>query len=225
MLTVAGLDRDALGCPPDQPEDEPTRYRLIAEGIGPSPVRMNCSGKHAAMLMATVAGGNDPVGYLDPDSAVQRTIAAEIERLCGATTGIVTVDGCGAPLLGMPLDGLARAFGRLATAPAGTPDSRVAGAMRLYPELVGGQGHLNTEVMRLLPGVIAKGGAEGVIAMAAPDGHAVAVKVIDGNPRATTALGMALLEKCGVDLSAADELRRIPVLGGGERVGEIVVKL
>jgi L-asparaginase II len=225
MLAAAGLDRDALGCPPDQPEDEPTRFRLIAEGIGPSPVRMNCSGKHAAMLMATVAGGNDPVGYLDADSPVQRTIAAEIERLTGAATGIVTTDGCGTPLLGMPLDGLARAFGRLATAPPGTPDSRVAAAMRRHPELVGGHGHLNTEVMRLLPGVIAKGGAEGVIAMAAPDGHAVAVKVVDGNPRATTPLALALLEKCGLDVSAATDLRKVPVLGGGRPVGELITRL
>ena len=225
MLAAAGLGRDALGCPPDRPEDEPTRFRLIAEGIGPEKVRMNCSGKHAAMLMATVAGGNDPLSYLDADSPVQRTIAAEIERLTGAATGLVTVDGCGAPLLGMPLDGLARAFGRLATAPAGTPDRRVAAAMRSFPELVGGQGHLNSEVMRLLPGVIAKGGAEGVIGMAAPDGHAVAVKVIDGNPRATTALGLALLGKCGVDVSAADELRTVAILGGGQPVGEIVVKI
>jgi L-asparaginase II len=225
MLASAGLGRDALGCPPDRPEDEPTRFRLIAEGIGPEKVRMNCSGKHAAMLMATVASGNDPLRYLDADSPVQRTITAEIERLTGAATGIITVDGCGAPLLGMPLDGLARAFGRLATAPPGTPDSRVAAAMRRYPELVGGVGHLNTEVIRLLPGVIAKGGAEGVIGMAAPDGHAVAVKVIDGNPRATTALALALLEKCGVDVSAADQLRTIPVLGGGQPVGGILLKL
>jgi L-asparaginase II len=175
--------------------------------------------------MLTVAAGNDPAGYLDADSPVQRTIAAEIERLTGTATGIVTVDGCGAPLLGMPLDGLARAFGRLATAPAGTPDSRVAAAMRQYPDLVGGHGHLNSEVMRLLPGVIAKGGAEGVIGMAAPDGHAVAVKVIDGNPRATTALGLTLLEKCGVDVSAADELRTVPVLGGGKPVGQILLTI
>jgi L-asparaginase II len=225
MLAAAGLGREALGCPRDRPEDEPTRLRLIAEGIGPEKVRMNCSGKHAAMLMATVAAGNDPAGYLDADSPVQRTIAAEIERLTGTATGIVTVDGCGAPLLGMPLDGLARAFGQLATAPAGTPDSRVAAAMRQYPDLVGGHGHLNSEVMRLLPGVIAKGGAEGVIGMAAPDGYAVAVKVIDGNPRATTALGLALLEKCGVDVSAAEELRTVPVLGGGKPVGQIVLTI
>ena len=225
MLKAAGLDREALGCPPDRAQDEPTLFRLIAEGIGPEKVRMNCSGKHAAMLKAMVAHGDDPKDYLDPRSPVQRVIAAEIERLTESSTGIVTVDGCGAPLLGMPLRGLALAFSHLATADAGTADNRVAEAMRRYPELVGGKGHQNSEVMRLLPGVIAKGGAEGVIGMATPDGHAVAVKVIDGNPRATTALGLTLLEKCGYDVSPADELRALPVLGGGKPVGHITLTI
>jgi L-asparaginase II len=97
--------------------------------------------------------------------------------------------------------------------------------MRQYPEYVGGRGHQNTLVMQLLPGVIAKGGAEGVIAMAAPDGHAVAVKVIDGNPRATTALGLMLLSMCGVDVSAAAELLEVPVLGGGQPVGAIELQI
>lgn len=225
MLKAAGLDREALGCPADRPQDEPTLFRSIAEGIGPEKVRMNCSGKHAAMLKAMVAHGDDPADYLDPQSPVQRVIAAEIERLTESSTGIVTVDGCGAPLLGMPLRGLALAFSRLAAADAGTADNRVAEAMRRYPELVGGKGHQNTEVMRLLPGVIAKGGAEGVIGMATSDGHAVAVKVIDGNPRATTALGLTLLEKCGYDVSAADALRDLPVLGGGKPVGHITLTI
>ncbi|ADB31385.1 L-asparaginase II [Kribbella flavida DSM 17836] len=228
MLSSAGLDRSALRCPPDRPEDEPTRFRLIAEGIGPEAVRMNCSGKHAAMLLAAVAGHSagadaDPAaGYLEPSAPVQRVIQAEIERLTAATIDVVTVDGCGAPLLGMPLSGLALAFGRLATASPGSPEHQVAAAMRAYPQLVGGRGHLNTDTMRLLPGVLAKGGAEGVIAMAAPDGHAVAVKVIDGNPRATTALALTLLAKCGVDVTPAAELRHVQVLGGGRSVGRIV---
>ncbi|WP_432948146.1 asparaginase [Kribbella sp. CA-253562] len=224
ILTAAGLDRSALGCPPDRPEDEPTRLRLIAEGIEPDAVRMNCSGKHAAMLAAAVSldGLSAAGNYLDLDAPIQQIIRTEIERLTEATTGVVATDGCGAPLLGMPLSGLARSFSLLATAAPGTPDHQVTVAMRQYPEYVGGRGHLNSETMRLLPGVLAKGGAEGVIAMATPDGHAVAVKVIDGNPRATTALALTLLEKCGADVSPAAELRRVPVLGAGRPVGEII---
>ncbi|WP_238334911.1 asparaginase [Kribbella amoyensis] len=217
MLKSAGLDHDALGCPPDQPEDEETRHRLIAQGIKPAPIRMNCSGKHAAMLKATA----DPATYLSPEAPVQRTIRAEIDRLTGAPTSIVTVDGCGAPLFDSPLIGLARAFSQLAQAEPDTADRRVADAMRRYPELVGGHGHVNTEVMRSLPGVIAKGGAEGVIAMATEDGYAVAVKVIDGNPRATTLLALSLLEKCGLDTTPATHLKATPILGGGTPVGEI----
>ena len=225
MLASAGLDRGALRCPPDLPQDEETRNRLIAAGIGPSRVLMNCSGKHAAMLAATVATGNDASDYLDPAGPVQKAVTAEIERLTGATTGIVTVDGCGAPLVGVPLRGLAVSFGRLATAAEGTAEHQVAEAMRQFPEHVGGRGHQNSLVMQALPGVIAKGGAEGVIAMAAPDGHAVAVKVIDGNQRATTALGLMLLSMCGVDVTSAAELLEVPVLGGGQPVGAIELQL
>src|SRR4051794_21654939 len=41
MLASVGLDHDALRCPPDRPEDEPTRFRLIAQGIDPARIRMN----------------------------------------------------------------------------------------------------------------------------------------------------------------------------------------
>jgi L-asparaginase II len=225
ILRKAGLDRTALGCPSDWPEDEATRRRLMAAGRMPEQIRMNCSGKHAAMLAATVSSGGDPRRYLDLDNPVQRRIQGEIDRMVGEPTSFSTLDGCGAPMGAVSLTGLARAFSRLATAPEGTPDHRVADAMRTYPHLVGGDGHANTELMRLLPGLICKGGAEGVLAMAAPTGHAVAVKVIDGSPRATTAIGLALLERCGFDVSAAKAMRTVVILGGARPVGAVQVTL
>lgn len=224
ILASAGLAEEALGCPLDWPENEGVRFGLIRGFGGPERVLMNCSGKHAAMLAAMVASGNDPASYLSPDSHVQSVVRAELSRLSSAPaagSAVVTVDGCGAPLYAMPLRGLARAFGRLAPAAPGTPEAQVAEAMRTHPNLVGGTDHLNSDVMRLLPGVIAKGGAEGVLAMASPDGHAVAVKVIDGNPRATTALALALLAKVGIDVSAAAAMTEVPILGGGNVVGSV----
>ena len=224
-LAAAGLTAEALGCPSDWPEDEPTRFRLIASGGGPERILMNCSGKHAAMLAATVATGNDPSDYLAADAPVQQVVRAELGRLTDSTIEVATIDGCGTPLFGVSLTGLALAFGRLVTAAPGTPERRVADAMRNHPDLVGGTGHLNSEVIRLLPGALAKGGAEGVMAMAAPDGHAVAVKVIDGNPRATTAIALTLLQKCGVDVTPATHLLTIPLKGGDEVVGSITPTL
>jgi L-asparaginase II len=60
-----------------------------------------------------------------------------------------------------------------------------------------------------------------VLIAAAADGRAVAMKVIDGSPRATTLLAVAALAFLGVDLSGVGDLASVPVLGGGRPVGQI----
>lgn len=226
LLAAAGLGDEALGCPVDWPEDEATRERLIRDGDQRSRIRMNCSGKHAAMLLACVARFWSTHDYLDPAHPLQREIAATIARLAGTPVTTVAVDGCGAPLFGLPLTGLARTIQALVRAEPGSNEARVAEAMRRHPEHVGGwHGHPNTDLMRALPGLLAKGGAEGVLGVAAPDGHAVAVKVVDGSPRATTAIALAALDAAGVAVDGAGELRRVPVLGGGEPVGAITAAI
>ncbi|MBB2911468.1 L-asparaginase II [Streptosporangium becharense] len=221
MLAEAGLDVDALGCPADWPEDEATRHALIRDGRTAARERMNCSGKHAAMLAAAVASGWETGSYLDADHPVQRKVRAVVEELSGEDTAHVAVDGCGAPLFGVSLTGLARAARGLVVAAPGTAPRAVADAMREHPEYVGGTGHVNTTLMRALPGAVAKGGAEGVLVVALATGHAAAVKVIDGSPRATTAIALAALRAAGGDVTAAADLARVPVLGGGVPVGEI----
>ncbi|GAA3389484.1 asparaginase [Cryptosporangium minutisporangium] len=221
ILASAGLGEDALGCPPDRPENVPTRDRLIAAGSPPERIRMNCSGKHAAMLAASVRNGWDVAGYLDADHPVQQRVRAAIEEASGGPVTHVTTDGCGAPLFGTTTLGLARAASRLVTAAGGTPERVVADAMRAEPFYVAGTGHVNTELMRRVPGVVAKGGAEGVLIAAAADGRAVAMKVLDGSPRATTMLAVAALTALGVDTSDAGDLAEVPVLGGGRPVGRI----
>ncbi|MGH3391853.1 MAG: asparaginase [Actinomadura sp.] len=103
----------------------------------------------------------------------------------------------------------------------GGPARAVADAMRAHPEYVGGTGHVNTELMRALPGAVVKGGAEGVIIAATARGHAVAVKVIDGGLRATTAIALRALGELGADVAPAAPLGVVPILGGGDQVGEI----
>ncbi|PRY36403.1 asparaginase [Umezawaea tangerina] len=215
VLADAGLTPDALRCVESWPEDEPTRDDLIRAGEKPSRIRMNCSGKHAGMLAGCVASGWSVDDYLDPEHPFQVLVRAGLEALAGERSTHTAVDGCGAPLFAVSLVGLARAVRGLVHTP-------VADAMRAHPEFVGGPGHVNTEVMRLLPGVVAKGGAEGVLVLATAEGHAVAVKVIDGGLRATTAIGLAALRSLGFDVTAAAAHLSVPVLGGGREVGRIV---
>ncbi|MFC6898787.1 asparaginase [Nonomuraea dietziae] len=221
LLEEYGLGLDALRCPEDWPEDESTRRRLIREGLTKTRERMNCSGKHAAMLAASVANGWDVASYLDQDHPLQRQVRAAVEELSGEKAAAVAVDGCGAPLFGLSLTGLARAVQALVLATPGSAPRQVADAMREHPEYVGGTGHQNTELMRALPGAVVKGGAEGVLVAALESGHTAAVKVIDGSPRATTAIALSVLRRMGCDVSGADAFSVVQVLGGGVPVGEI----
>jgi L-asparaginase II len=223
ILAEAGLSEEDLRCPPDWPEDETTRHRMIRAGESPNRMRMNCSGKHAAMLACCVVNSWSTVDYLSPDHPVQKVIRTRLEEATAEPVTHVAVDGCGAPLFSTTVLGLARAARALVLAAPGTPERVVADAMRAEPGYVGGTGHQNSEVMRLVPGTVCKGGAEGVLMAAAPTGETVAMKVTDGSPRATTVLALAVLGALGVDVSSAGALATEPVLGGGAPVGEIRV--
>lgn len=223
LLARAGLDEGALACPVDWPEDEPTRERLIRDGEHRTRVRMNCSGKHAAMLLACAVNGWDTASYLDPAHPLQRLVRSTLERLSGDEVAYDAVDGCGAPLFSVSPLGIARIFRALVTADPGTPERRVADAMRSFPRFVGGDHHANTDAMLRVPGLLSKGGAEGVIGMATADGAAVSMKILDGNPRATTLVALRVLEALGADVSAAGDLVDLPILGGGVPVGSIEV--
>ncbi|WP_022921980.1 asparaginase [Ornithinimicrobium pekingense] len=228
ILAAAGLEESALQNTPDRPLDEIERTRWVAEGRAPTSLAQNCSGKHSGMLAACVAAGWDTASYRERDHPLQRLTVEVVEELTGEQVSAVTVDGCGAPALAVSALGLARAFGRLAAADPATPEGRVADALRAHPEWVGGTGRDVTDLMRGVPGAIAKDGAESVYAVALADGSGVAVKVTDGSDRARVALTTAALRRLGAtDLGAEvagvlDALdSRAVVRGHGEPVGHV----
>ncbi|MGI5246954.1 asparaginase [Dactylosporangium sp. CA-139066] len=207
---------EALQCPPDYPlADEPRdaagrRERLF----------MNCSGKHAGMLRTARANGWPLETYLDPAHPLQVGLIATVEELAGEPARAIAVDGCGAPLLAISLRALAGAFLRLVGAPTGTAERAVADAMRAHPEMVSGDdpGEDDTRLMRAVPGLLLKSGAEGVSAAALPGVGAVALKIDDGGPRARLPVLAAGFARLGVSLPGRVE---VPVFGGGREVGVV----
>jgi L-asparaginase II len=153
-----------------------------------------------------------------------------IERLTGEKVAHTAIDGCGAPVYAMTLTGLARAIHRIGTASDRSPFAlhRVAGslvrAVRESPWTIEGPGRPDTIAIETL-GVFAKGGAEGVMVMVAPNGTTVALKMLDGSARATTVVAATLLARAGAlstaDVSALTAALSLSVLGGGEPVGSI----
>jgi L-asparaginase II len=130
ILSDAGLSEDDLRCPAAWPLDAATARQVIADGQGESRIRMNCSGKHAAMLATCVQNGWPTAGYLAPEHPLQQAIRRTVTELAGEPVAATGVDGCGAPLVALTLTGLARAFRALVLAAPGTPERRVADAMR-----------------------------------------------------------------------------------------------
>ena len=189
------------------------------EGRPPGLIHNNCSGNHAGMLALCRARGWPTQGYRLPEHPVQQACleahaeAAELEP-GEIPTGI---DGCGIVTFALTLERMAHAFSRIESLPGG---ARVASAMRARPDLVGGPDGADYFLMREAPGWLAKGGAEGLLGAAGPDGTGVALKTDDGASRAHAPALAALLTQLGVDLP--DFVAR-PVLNTrGDLVGEIV---
>jgi L-asparaginase II len=223
MLALGGLDETDLGNVPGYPLDADEQVSWRAAGRPPTSLAQNCSGKHAGMLITCVVNGWPLEGYLAASHPLQRAVAETIADLAGEQVAAVGVDGCGAPVHAVSPLGLAVAFGRIGAADPGSPEGRVAAAVRTYPEWVGGTGRDVTRLIRGVPGLVAKDGAEGVYAAALPDGRTAAVKIADGSDRARTAVLAALLHRLGVEADILDELVDVPVLGHGEPVGRLEV--
>jgi L-asparaginase II len=215
LLTRHGLAPDALRCVPDLPLGADAAHAYLAAGRAPAPLAMNCSGKHAAML---VAARGDPA-YLDPAHPLQQACRAAVTALAGPVLAAST-DGCGAPAFATTLTDLARLPWHLAHAAPGTTAGRVAAAMRAHPWLVAGTGRPDTVLMDTVPGTLAKSGAEGVLVAALPDGSAFAAKVDDGNARALGPVTADLLAATGTPVPGALAAVTTPsVVGGGRPVG------
>ncbi|MGA0916402.1 MAG: asparaginase [Ilumatobacteraceae bacterium] len=216
VLAGAGRSEADLATTPDLPYDRGEAERVLAAGGGRTSLQMNCSGKHAAMIATCVAAGWPVDGHLEPDHPLQVHIAAIVERLTGDVAHI-GVDGCGAPTHAVPIGGLALAISAIAA-----ERGKVWSAMTAHPELVGGPERPVSVLMRAVPGLMAKDGAEGVFVAGLPDGRAVVVKISDGASRAAAVVAAAALRTLGVDVpDEVDALLAPPVLGGGRTVGRV----
>jgi len=175
----------------------------LQEGRPEGKVGHNCSGKHAGMLAACRAHDWPLHPYRDRAHPLQQRIA----ELLGGDH--VAVDGCGVPTFSTNLAGAAALLTR-------TPQ-RIRDAMRARPELVGAEHDaLDTDLMRLRDGWIAKGGAEGLFCAAHADGRGIALKAEDGAYRA---IGPALALVLGIDELAETSVKN----SLGEIVGAIAL--
>ncbi len=188
ILNKIGIGDEALQCGVHVPFNPEAAKALRAANQNASVLHNNCSGKHAGMLAQAVDRGLSTADYLDPQHPVQigiRQHLAQLADLAFDDIG-VGVDGCSAPCFALPLKNAALAFARLAQSKDAAL-ARVAQVMIEHPEMVAGEGRLDTDLMRATAGhLFSKGGAEGfhgigVLAHNERPAYGIAWKIGDGD--------------------------------------------
>jgi L-asparaginase II len=172
---------------------------------GPTKLEHNCSGKHAGLIVLCRARGWPVEGYRLPEHPCQQELAREVAAAAEVDPASMptAADGCGIVTFALPLERMAHAFSRF---PSFDGADRVVTAMRAHPDLIRGPLAADSLLMRVAPAWIAKGGAEGLLCAAGPDGLGVALKVEDGATRATRSAAAAFLGLLGVDTGELGEV-------------------
>ncbi|MHA1598651.1 MAG: asparaginase, partial [Alphaproteobacteria bacterium] len=160
-LDRLGLGVDDLECGPS----------IMMEGLVDKPTRAhnNCSGKHTGFLATALHLGEPTTQYIAATHPVQQRLRRTLGEMCDVDLTDALpgskgygIDGCGIPVLAMPLQATALGMARM-TAPSAAAAQRIISAMTTHPFLVGGSGRFDTRLMQATNGqVVVKTGAEGV---------------------------------------------------------------
>ncbi len=218
MLEKRDIPISALKNAVDKPLGE--KEKITWGDKGASQLAQNCSGKHAGMLITCKQNGWDMDNYLDVNHPLQIAIKNEIEELAGEKVSVSTFDGCGAPLFAISLIGLARSIFNLVKSNEAV-HKQIVTACTTYPELVAGEGRLTTRMMRAIPGLFMKEGAEGIEVCALADGRVIAIKIIDGSWRPVAPIIMEIFKRWGVVMP--DE--SVKIYGGSQIIGKVWAEL
>lgn len=219
MLSKLGLSEEALMCGAHAPYHRDSARRLEAEGKRPTAIHNNCSGKHAGMLALALFRGSPPEGYFRAEHPVQREILETVASICGVEASRIAlgIDGCSVPTFGITLSAAATGFARLMEPDRFRSSSRYAAhraveAMIAHPEMIGGIGRIDTDLMSSTKGdLVSKVGAEGFHAIGFRrdgKGYGLALKISDGDSdRARAALVLRALADLG--LMTADKIEAL----------------
>lgn len=206
FMRRTGVREEWLACGPHPPLSPEVHRRVVAEEIALTPRWSNCSGKHTGMLALARFHGWPIEEYVDPGHPVQTRLLASVASWTGLAPEAIGlgVDGCATVCYALPLAAMARAWARLGVASEPGP-TRIRDAFLAHPFLIAGTGRSCTGIMSAWPGqVIVKVGAAGVYSAALPSlGLGVALKVEDGDMRASAVALVAVLEQIAARLGQA----------------------
>lgn len=223
-LQRIGLDETDLECGAHAPLHEASANDLLLQHRQFGRLHNNCSGKHTGMLTISRFLDEPTKGYIERDHPAQQRWFDALGEMAGIDLRRLpwNYDGCGIPVIAMPLTAIATAFARVA-APDDLGETRASAIERLAnaiagnPLMIAGSGRLGSEIIRLCGGrILVKSGADGVYtAVLRGPGLGVALKIDDGTGAAAEVALLAILRRLEAlhedELAQLEQRIRVPI--------------
>lgn len=157
ILEKFDIDESLLKCGVHAPLARSMQDKMLLRGEKPTAIHNNCSGKHIGFLVICKKKGWDMTTYDKPNHPLQIAIRDKINQMCEVEQSYpITTDGCGVPILSMPLKNMLIGYKNLLNY---TP---IIQAIRNNPYFFGGENRLDTEIIEKTDNLIAKVGAGGL---------------------------------------------------------------
>ena len=218
ILKKLKLNENVLKCGIHAPLSRGMQNRMIVRGDNPTQLHNNCSGKHLGFIAICQKKEWDLTTYDEPTHPLQIAVKERINSLCGVTKDYpMTTDGCGVPILSMPLSNLVNGFVRLLEYP------KILTSIKANPYIFGGEGRTDTEIIQKTDNLIAKVGAGGLcVVLNVKEMNAFAVKINDASTEARRFALFEIINRLGWGEIKYDN--RIKTIAG-KVVGQIVVSI
>lgn len=224
ILKKYDIDEKLLKCGRHAPLSRSMQDKMLLRGEEFTEIHNNCSGKHIGFLVVCKLNGWDMETYYEAEHPLQRAVREKIYEMCGIAAPResnilpypMTTDGCGVPILSMPLYNMLIGYINL------LKYERIVNSILKYPYIFGGENRLDTEIIQKTDGILAKVGAGGLcVVVNVREKDAFAVKINDCSMEARRFAVLDTINRLG--WGKIDYDNKIRTLAG-KIVGEVLIK-
>ena len=220
LLNKIGLDENYLKCGLHKPLSKTEQVKMLINKTPVNILQNNCSGKHIMMLGLCKMKNWDLDTYYLPEHPLQKAIKEKIYNLCCIQKEYpVTTDGCGVPIMSMPLTNMLNGYLNLFCS---VKYEKIKNAFLNHPYLIGGEDRTDTKIIENSTGIVAKVGAGGLcIVVNTKTEEAFVVKISDCDMKARELVVIQVLKNLHwADIECDTDIKTID----GKIVGKIVYK-
>jgi len=217
LLNKIGLDETYLKCGLHKPLSKTRQTEMLLNKECETVLHNNCSGKHIMMLGLCKMNNWDLNNYDNINHPLQIAIKNKIYELCNIKHDYpITKDGCGVPIISMPLTNMLYGYLNLFS---DKKYEKIKNAFLNNPYIIGGEDRTDTKIITNSESIIAKVGAGGLcIVVNTNTEEAFVVKICDCDMKARELVVCQILK----NLKWADiECDRTIKTLHGDIVGEI----